>query len=394
MADLVGRGFQLILVYLVQRSLGPAEYGRFAYALAVGFVLSTLTDLGLQLTITREISRDDAGAARVAGVGLSLKLALAFTATVVLAAFSLSRPSPERLPTLVVGLALICISFVETLGHVFRGLQRVEHEAALLLLMRLAIFGLGVAALALGWGVLGLGLAYLSGGGLAVAAGFLWLCRRFFRPRLALAPAGGWHLLRQALPLGGAIAFSAAYTRTAVFLLEGLHDPEAVGLFAVAQKLTEPMAIVPAALMAAVFPALAQRLARGGEEAAHLARLSVGLLALTGGTIAAGGFLGGPWLIERLYGGEYGGSKAALQTLSLAVPLTFVNYALTHFMIALDRQRLNLLFNAILFCVNAALCAALIPRYGATGAAAAVLVSELLLLALCSSALYAHRRTT
>jgi O-antigen/teichoic acid export membrane protein len=393
-ADVAGRGLQFLLAYLAQRSLGPAAYGQFTYALAIGFVVATLTDLGLQLTLTREMSRDEAEAARIAGVGLSIKLALAVVGAAVLAGFSLTRPAPLQFPTFVVGLALICISFVETLGYVFRGLQRVEHEAGLLLLMRVAIFGLGVAALMGGGGVLGLGLAYLVGGGLAAGAGLLWLRRRFFSPRFAVAPPEWWGMLRQALPLGGAIVCSVVYTRTPVFLLDAMRGAEAVGLFGVAQKLIEPMALMPAALMAAVFPAFTQGLALNNGQAAWLGQRSVVLLALAGGAVAAAGFLGGPWLIEQLYGRQYAGSESPLQILALAVPLIFVNYALTHFIVAFDRQALNLLLSALLFAVNAALCLTLIPRYGPAGAAAAMLVSELLLLGLCSWALYAQTRRT
>jgi O-antigen/teichoic acid export membrane protein len=71
----------------------------------------------------------------------------------------------------------------------------------------------------------------------------------------------------------------------------------------------------------------------------------------------------------------------------------FVNYALTHFLIAADRQHLNLVFNAVIFALNLFLCLLLIPRWGAGGAAGAVLASELALLALCSMALRSRVRT-
>jgi O-antigen/teichoic acid export membrane protein len=342
--------------------------------------------------MARSVSRP--AAARIASVAVSAKLALMVLATVLLAAFSLTRPGPAQLPTFVVGVALICVSLVETLGHVFRGLQRTRYEAGLVLVQRLITFALGAVAIVRGYGVLGLGIAYLAGGCLTAVLGLLWLRRRFFALRLVVAPLAWWGLLRPALPLGGAIVLSVLYTRTAVLLLEALQDAEAVGLFGVAQKLTEPMAMVPAAVMAAVFPAYSQALVRNGEQSGWLSRWSVGLLALAGSGLASIGVLAGPWLIEQLYGEPYRGSSLPLQVLSLALVLTFVNYALTHFLVASGRQVLNLLFSAILLCANAVLCVVLIPSHGPAGAAAAVVACELLLLILCCSALYANGRTS
>jgi O-antigen/teichoic acid export membrane protein len=48
---------------------------------------------------------------------------------------------------------------------------------------------------------------------------------------------------------------------------------------------------------------------------------------------------------------------------------------------------LNLIFNAVIFVVNLALCSWLIPRFGPGGAALSIVLSELTLLTLCSIAL-------
>ncbi len=217
--------------------------------------------------------------------------------------------------------------------------------------------------------------------------GYLWLQRRFFSPRLAFDPEGWRKLFHQALPIGGAIVFSLAYTRTAVFVLDALEGAESVGFYGVAHRLVEPLALVPAAVMAAVFPALTESLASGGAGSRWLRRRSVALLAALGASIALAGVVAGPGLLGLLYGAQYAGSQTAFQILAASVVLSFVNYALTHFLIAQDRQVLNFYFNLAVFAFNLALCIALVPRFGPAGAAAAVVASEALLLALCWAAL-------
>ena len=391
-AELTGRALQFLLAYLGQRTLGPEVYGQFTYALAVGFVLAPLTDLGLQLMVTREVARDAARAAEIMRAGLALKSILTLAISAPLIAVSLTRPPELQAATLALSLAMIFNAFVEFLGYAFRGRQQVERDAALTLLMRLATFGLGAWSLASGQGLMGLAGAYVIGGGVTAILGYVWLRKETTASRTSLDLTHAWALLRQALPLGGAILFSIAYTRTAVFVLDARSGAEAVGLFGVAQKLIEPLAIIPAALMAAVFPAFTHRLAMADDRADGLRARSIRWLAGTGAAIACAALAGGPWLIETLYGGQYAGSEAAVQILGLAALPTFVNYALTHFLIALNRQRLNLIFNVIVFGLNLALCLILIPRFGPTGAAAAVLISECVLFVLCRRALPSQSR--
>jgi O-antigen/teichoic acid export membrane protein len=387
-AEIVGRLFQFALIYAAQRSLGPANYGIITYGLAVGVVLAPATDLGMQLIITREVARAERIAPRVSGIGLALKLLLALGAVAVLVPISLQRPDNTALATFVLGLAVISASFAEYFGYIFRGLRRVELDAVLTLLLRFFVFTFGIAALWLRPSVNGVAAAYLIGNSLAAVLGYVWLRKRFFKPVLNARRSASAALLRQALPLGGAILLSIAYTRTSVFLLDALNNSTAVGEYGVALRLTEPLALVPSAIMAAVFPALTHTMAQSGYAATRALRLkTIGILALAGLLIAVSGVLLGPWLIHFLYGTQYAGSTQALQLLALAALPIFINYALTHFLVARRQQRLNLIFNAVIFVVNLILCSWLIPRFGPSGAALSTILSELTLLTLCSIAL-------
>lgn len=389
-AEVIGRALQFWLIYSAQRALGPATYGEFTYALAIGVVLAPLTDLGIQLMVTREMARNPARVASVTGTGLMLKIVLACAITGAIAILSLTRQSDVRVATFMIGVALILGSFGEFFGYALRGLHRVDHEALLTFVARGVTVALGLTALSSGLGLNGLAVAYVVGGGLSAVAGYVWLRTHFFAPRLAVDLAASGSLLRQSLPLGGAIVLSMAFTRTPIFLLDALWGSVAVGLYGVAQKLTEPLAMIPAAFMAAVFPAFSQGLSEDADRARALGARSMRLLGLAGGAIALGSVLAGPRLIDWLYAGQYAGAERSVQVLGVAVLLTFLNYGLTHFLIAMNRQALNLLFTGVIFVFNVGACLILIPRFGPAGAAASVLLSEGLLLLLCRRTLRDH----
>lgn len=388
-AEIVGRVLQFGVVYVAQRTLGPATYGEFTYALAGGIVLAPAADLGLQLIVGREIARDRTRLASAAGAGLACKVALAIAVVPALAAISLTRAPGVRIATFLVGVGLVLTSFVEFFGHVFRGLQRVEFDALLNLLARFLTAVAGVAFLWSGYGLMGLAAAWAAGPAIGALAGFAWLHLRAPVERRQLDRAAWRPLVAEALPLGGAIILSAAFTRAPVFLLDAFSGASAVGLYGVAQKLTEPLAIVPAAVMAAVFPAFTRASFAGGRprDAAALGKRAVELLALLGATVGVTGVLLAPWIIALLYGSQYAGSERPLQILAIGCALTFVNYALTHLLIATGRQRLNLRFTAIVFGVALVLGLVLIPPLGVVGAALTAVLGEAVLLLLCLRAL-------
>ncbi len=388
-ADLIGRGLSFGLAYMAQRLLGPADYGELTVALATGFVLTTLTDLGLQIIVTREIAAQSThtDSERIANAGLTLKLLFSLPAALVLIVISAGRPPAVQFGALIVGVSLLLNSFVEYFGYALRGWQRADLEALWLLAMRLLTAAGGGLALFAGTGWAGLTAAYVGSATLTLIASIAWLSRqrdRYFVPRLTFDGLLQRRLLREALPLGGAIVVSIAYTRTAIFMLDAFTSAASVGVYGVAQKLTEPLAIVPAALMAAVFPVLSREITQHGYAATRSLRVrTLGVLLAAGGAIAAAGAIGGPWLIERLYGAPYREAAPVLQVLAVTLPVSFLNYGLTHVLIALNRQRLNLLFNVIVFGINFAACSQWIPVQGALGAALATLVSEGVLLTLC-----------
>jgi O-antigen/teichoic acid export membrane protein len=391
--EIVGRGLHFVLLYAAQRILGPGRYGELTYAMAMGFVLATLTDLGLHIVVTRQVAREPERATTIIAAAFWLKLLLTGLAVIVLAALVTTRPAGTQWSAFVWGSAMLCSSFAEFFGFALRGFERIRDEAMLLMAMRLIVVAVGFWTLFNNLGVGGLGAAYLMGGVATALLGHAWLRVPIFTVRVTDARVLAGALLRAALPLGGATVLSIAYTRTAIFLLDAYQDSAVVGVYGMAMRLIEPLSLVPAALMAAVFPAVVSRERHEATTATWLRRHSVLILAATGFAVALAGIALGPTLIWLLYGDQYSGAEIVFSILAVASLPVFVNYALTHFLIAADRQHLNLVFNAVIFALNLFLCLLLIPRWGAGGAAGAVLASELALLALCSMALRSRVRT-
>jgi len=196
-------------------------------------------------------------------------------------------------------------------------------------------------------------------------------------------------LVQQAWPLGLSIFLSIAYTRLAILLLEAWGEADAVAHYSAAWRLVEPTQILPASLLAAVFPAFSLALTQNRRRAGQLGRQTSLLLALAGGTVALTFWLAGPWLIELLYGADFAVSAPVLQLLGLTVLPVYINYSLTHFLVARGQQRTLTGLTAVTLLLHAFFCWLLIPRLGLIGPALSVMLVEGVLLLGC---LWALRR--
>ncbi|HEX6387537.1 MAG TPA: polysaccharide biosynthesis C-terminal domain-containing protein, partial [Anaerolineae bacterium] len=338
---------------------------------------------------------------------LRLKLLLSLPVALLLLIFTADWPGVLRLSLLSLGLTLLAQTYLEFVAYVFRGQQNLTVEAFLLASARLLTAAIGGVVLWLGGGLPGLALSHLVSTGLLVAWS-LWLLQQSGWLERAAGADGTtsprrpgfdvaypYHdLLRQALPIGVSIFLSIAYTRLAILLLQHLLGEIAVARFSAAYRLVEPAQIVPASLLAAAFPAFSYALHHGPAEARRLGTRVSLLLALLGGSVAITFWLAAAWLIPLLYGDHFASSVPVLQVLGLSSLPAFVNYSLTHYLIARGQQVTIGLFTAVMLLLHAALSWQLIPALGEIGPALSIVVAECVLLICCLLTLATTRPKT
>ena len=93
-----------------------------------------------------------------------------------------------------------------------------------------------------------------------------------------------------------------------------------------------------------------------------------------------------------IYGESYAYAAPAFAVLSLALPLFFLNYALTHQVIGWDGQRAYLAIVTLALAGNIAANMVLVPTRGIVGAAIATVLTEVIVTAGCLYALRANLR--
>jgi len=204
-------------------------------------------------------------------------------------------------------------------------------------------------------------------------------------PRAEWSPASAGltprAFVNDVLPLGAAVLLSALYFRIDVYFVEHWQGLQAVGAYNAVFRLVEAMRLLPAAVMAVTFPMLVQ-----AADTRLVQRIGAGLGAI-GVALAIACGLGAPFIVALIYGQAFLPAAPALAILSLALPLFFLNYALTHQVIGWDGQHSYLVIVVVALIVNVAANVVLVPTQGMVGAAIATVLTEIVVTAGCISAL-------
>jgi O-antigen/teichoic acid export membrane protein len=386
-SELIGRAASFGLVILAARQLGEAGFGIYNYGLALGFVLAQLADMGLQIVISREVAVQGQGAQPLARMAFHLKAVLSLVVLGLLGVIALTQPPTVRPALLLLGLMQLSQTYLEFVAYIYRGQQRLWPEAWLLGGAKVVTAVIGAIILWQGGNVWQLAAGSLLTVVAVTVVGTAGLRQEGWLRQLGAAPEGGvlayWQLLRQAAPLGIAIFLSIAYTRSAVLLLQVRLGETAVAHFSAAARLVEPTQILPASLMAAVFPAISLAIAQNPRQAKRLG-VQVSLLLGGCGLLLAGCL----WLVAGrlapwLYGETYTAAVPVLQLLGLSIVPAFVNYSLTHYLIARQQQLYLGLFTAVMLGLHLIMSWVLIGRLGVIGPAISTLISEGFLLLAC-----------
>ncbi len=369
-----------VLLVIAGRLLGDAEYGKFTFALALAMIFETVIDFGLKEITTREVARNRSAARELVAQTFGLKLVLAAVASIgLVVAANLSRPEPDvRLACYLLGAASILRSYLLTLRYTLQGIERFGLDGIVVGVDRLLLLVLGVGALAGGFGLFGLAIAFVG----ARVISLLVACV------LAAGQIGTFHpafdrsrwlaLQHRALPFGAFVVVLYLYSYADTVMLGVLRDDTETGLYNAAYRIYEGLASVGQVLQTVLIPRLSHHYATSRVAHGRLARGGLvvgGALALPAATLGVA--LAAP-IVTLLFGATFGAASGVLQLLAVGLVAVFPLCALHAVALSVGAAGW-LLRTAVVGCtLNIGLNLVLIPRFGMHGAAAATVAGETL----------------
>jgi O-antigen/teichoic acid export membrane protein len=373
----IGKASIFLFYLLLPLSIGLQEYGKFSFALAVSFIIvQPLVEMGLDIIIAKWVSR---GKVDVVKKAFIIRVITSFIALALLCIVSLFL-KVDRGALFLLFPYFVLIAFQYVIFSFFRGIENMKLEGLIVLVQKISVL---VLLFVLGF------LGFKN----ALLGSLTLLCSAFFGGAILLVISrqqvkeiiksktdflGYNDLIKEGIVLGGVAFLWVIYFRVDTVMLGMMRDNVDVGLYNVAYRIMEGIFFLPSIIMIVFFPMLA--------KSDRFKEIFGKLLFIFGGSGLGASialYLFSPGLIKLIYGPNFFGSIAVLQTLALVILPVFLGYLTTTSLVALDLHKVYLLVALLGAVLNIILNYFFIPLRGAVGAAGATLVTEIFVTALC-----------
>lgn len=375
---LIRLGIGLTVSVWIARYLGPDQFGLFNFATALVGIFAPFAALGLDGIVVRNLVRTPENRDELLATTFLLKLlgAIFLIAFVVVTAM-LIRPN-EHLVVLLIGITAFG-TFSQAVDVCDLWFQsRMESRYTVLAKTAAFLLFAGVKiSLILSAQPL-LAFAWAATGELLVSALFLLMVftRRSGRIRLRAAkPACARQLMLESWPLFLSGLAVTLYMRVDMVMLGEILGDREVGVYAAATRISEAWYFMPLAVATSTFPVIVR--SRDTDPGLYLSRIQrlYHFMAWLGIGIALPLSMLSDWLVDLLYGDSYQASAGVLAVHLWASIPVFLGVASGQYLLAEHLQRISLYRTAIGLGCNIALNLALIPPFGAFGAAVATVLS-------------------
>ncbi len=370
----VASAVSAVWLILAAHHLSLSQFGDLSILLALGSIFINISDAGLQVVIGDHVARAGAISRSVVLEGIRRRLVYALVCAIVVVGLYLLAATDKNpiVPVLFAGSVLgTAVYQIVLAGYRARG--RVAVDAANEILSRLGVLIAGTALLLAGGRLLAASSVYPMADIVSAVAVTWYVARRYFvrddhRPEPDLR-------LRATASLAVAITIWLVYLRVDGYLVGLLGGSDEAAIYAAAYRFLD-FAMLPALVLNHTVLAHVAPL-RGRERLAEVHRFLIQSVGVAVPVAVVGTVLVGP-AIRLLFPSSYSSAAGVAVILLLssvpgAAAATLVPLA------GVADRRLFATAAVLALVLNVGINLVVIPRYGATGAAWATVVSQFFL---------------
>ena len=366
----------ITMVYLA-RVLGPDSFGKISFAMALVAYFTLLTNLGLPLLGTRELSKDLSRSHSLISSILAVRITLAVISFSLMVGFVLILPKPIEYKHLILmfGVGLFFTSL--SIDWVFQAIEKMEYIGLGRMVAALIFLLLAVLFVRDRQQIMQVPLAQISG---LLFSSVLLLTLYFksvSRFRFSIEWSYCKELLRQALPLGISLILIQVIYNIDTIMLGFMRAESEVGYYNAAYKVIMPLVLLGSVYFDAVFPVISKFYETSLDSLKQIQEYNAKLMCILLFPVVVISITGAKKIIMLLYGEPYHQSALPFQILVISVGLIYLNMIYARGMWACNRQNQYLKIVSGQVLVNIGLNFFLIPGFGMGGAAVATVFAEL-----------------
>lgn len=380
MADKVVRlGLGATVVLVSARLLGPEDFGRLSFATALAAIVGAVCTLGANPIVVRELVRRPADAPAIVDTTLFMLLASGCMGTLITLVLALWMQRED--PVVLAATALIGCTIGFKSADAFRFWFEARMEAKPVVLVDNAVFGafavIKVAAVYWSRSVLVLAAILVAE---SIAAALALATLHKVRSGLASRPrrnaAELAHLLRQCWPMALSAASVMLYMRVDQLMLAQMAGTHELGVYSAALKLSELWYFIPTAISTALLPRLIRMRDADVDEFHRTLSKVMRAMVLSAIAVAVVVTVFRDLIINAVFGASYAQASTVLAIHVWTGVFVCLGVLSGSWYIIEGMQKSALARTIFGAGVNVLLNLALIPRFGAVGAAVATLAAQ------------------
>lgn len=371
-------GAAFLSVAVVARVYGPSAFGALSLSLSIAALLVPVIQLGLNSIVTRDLVNEPERQGEILGTVMLMRSAgTIFSMLVVAVLIAMGVFTDVTIGNYVqvlllgelikVGLAFSFWFESKTQGRVVALCELSATLVACALRVVLSLLGVDFKYIVYSHALEGalIGVAY-------IVAFRLWAQPR---QKLTVSASLAFYYLKRCAPLIASSATAVVYQKIDQVMLAYYMDHAAVGVYAVASRISEIWYFVPTMIAVSAFPTiLSARIKSEAEYRDYLQRI-FDYLALLGFAAALAITFVGPSFIQLFFGSEYAMAATILMVHVWGGVFISMRALASKWILAEDVLRYSLISQGAGAVVNVVLNMIMIPMYGLLGAAVATMIA-------------------
>ena len=369
----------LVISSLTARYLGPDQYGLLGYGLAYINIFTVVCKLGTEGIIVNEIIKKKHNPGPILGttIGLRMLSGLLSVGVIALAVMVLKPGDTVVLAiTAIQSISLLFVAF-DSIDFWFQSRLWSKYSSIAKSISYILVCGWKGALLILRADVTSFAVATIIDA-LAIAVLLLIFYIRAKGERLRFSLSTAKYLMARSHPFIISSLLITIYTQMDRIMLGSMSTDAAVGIYTAAMNIGNMWVFIPNALINSARPIILKHKSEGREEA-YQKRMTQLYSAVIWISAAAGAFfsLFGRFVIWILYGEAYAQSGLVLSITIWSRLFSLIGTTRGIWVVCEGREKYVKYFVGAGALINLILNFCLIPLWGAFGAAAATLVTEI-----------------
>lgn len=369
----------LLVGILVARYLGPANNGLVSYGAAYTSFFATIAALGINSVLVKEFidHPDDEG--KIIGTSLFLRVISSFLCAIVIICFVRIVDAGEPITIVVVSLCSLGLIFhiFEVINYWFQSRLQSKVTAIVTLVAYLITAGYRVVLMIMDASVVGFAFA-TSIDYICIGVMLLLAYKKHHGKRFSVSLSYGKELLKKSVHFILPGVMVAIYGQTDKVMLKQMVGEAETGFYSTAVSLNAAWCFVLIAIIDSMYPSIMKAFhvdeekfkKRNKQLYAMVFYLAIAASVLY--TIFA------EFLVGTLYGEAYLPAVMPLRIITWYTAFSYLGGARNAWVVCKDRQKYLVIIYAVSAVANVALNFLMIPGYGASGAAFASLITQIL----------------